>query len=318
MLKDATDLNENYNLSTKPLQYISQHYYVLWGAFFIIIAIINYFINLVSLDYSGYFLLLAFTCFTVGSDINKEIKVKGFLLMAIPFLALILIIFINGNGLWHKVLRWEMGRNIIFNLNSLFNSIPFNDASFARIFQTPWLTSYMKLVYNTGFVLAVIIPLIRAALCIDFKKMIRYALSAHIFQVLIITPFYIVFYLQEVWYVHGISDPLIRHLNPAQTLETTLNCFPSMHTSIAFAMFLLVIRERNKIFKWFWGFYCISVIYSTMYLEIHWVIDVVGGLILGYATVKLVNFIILKTEVPISKYFSNILYKNNSNVTYNE
>lgn len=318
MLKETTDFNEKYKFTTKYSQYAGKYYYVFIGAFFISLTILNYFIKAIPVEYSGFILLAAFTSLTVFSDINREASVKTFLIVAVPSIILILIIFVNGNDLWHSVLRWELKRNIIFNWNNLFNKIPFNDAAFLRVFHPNWLTVYMKMVYNTGFVLAVLVPLFRAALCIDFKKMIRYTLSAHVFQVFIITPFYIIFFLQEVWYVHGHADTLARNLNPAQTLETTVNCFPSMHTSIAFAMFLLVLRERNRIFKWVWGIYCLSIIYSTMYLEIHWIIDVFGGLILGYGTVKLVDFVIAKLEPSLLKRFNQFLEKLNKKVACDE
>jgi len=88
--------------------------------------------------------------------------------------------------------------------------------------------------------------------------MLKYALSAHIFQVFLITPFYLVFHLQEVWYVLEQSDGLDRNLTPIQAAGVTLNCFPSMHTSIAFAMFLLVLREKNKVFKFFGVFFVLA------------------------------------------------------------
>ena len=70
-------------------------------------------------------------------------------------------------------------------------------------------------------------------------------------------------------------------------------------------MFLLVIRERNTIFKWVWGFFCLSVIYSTMYLEIHWVVDVIAGLIFGYLIVKLVDFVLSKANNVFLHKFNN-------------
>lgn len=309
---DKFDLESNKinNVFSRGLDYIRQNYCISLGILFLLLFLLNFFIKAINLEYNGFILLVAFICFTTVSDINNRIRVRAFLFMSVPYLAFIIIIFANGNVIWHNVLRWELKRAIIINMNSFFNSIPFNDAAFTRVFHPGWLTSYMKVVYNTGFVLAVVVPLFRAALSIDFKKMLKYTLSAHVFQVFIITPFYMVFYLQEVWVVHGHADTLARHLNPAQTLETTLNCFPSMHTSIAFAMLLLVMRERSKIFKWVWGFYCVSIIYSTMYLEIHWVIDVIGGLILGYCTVKLVDFVLAKIEIPFRKRYEHIIFKN--------
>lgn len=84
--------------------------------------------------------------------------------------------------------------------------------------------------------------------------MIRYVLSAHILQVFLITPFYLTFHLQEVWYVLKHHDGLARHLGATAAAGVTLNCFPSMHTSISFAMFLLALREKNKLFKFLFGF----------------------------------------------------------------
>jgi membrane-associated phospholipid phosphatase len=297
---------ENRILFTKEIFSIAKYYYIYIGVFFLGLAALNYLTKVLPIEYSGYIILTGLICFTVVRDIRLDVKIQTFLKISLPFMVIILLIFINGNSLWHGVLLWEMGRGIVINLNSFFNKIPLNDAFFTRIFQPNWLTWYMKLVYNTGFVLAVIAPLFRAAMAIDFKKMVKYSLSAHIFQVFIITPFYFAFHLQEIWFVRGHTDMLGRHLVGRNAIETTLNCFPSMHTSIAFAMFLLVLREKNKIFKWLWGIYCLSIIYSTMYLEIHWIIDVLGGLILGYATVKLVDFVVAKVEVIISKRFSKI------------
>ena len=91
-----------------------------------------------------------------------------------------------------------------------------------------------------------------------------------------------------------------------------------MHTSIAFAMFLLVLREKDKIFKLVWGFYCLSVIYSTMYLEIHWVIDIFAGLLLGYCTVKLSDYVINKGSTFFPKYFSKLFTKDSSTIISTE
>jgi membrane-associated phospholipid phosphatase len=171
------------------------------------------------------------------------------------------------------------------------------------------------MVYNNGFVLPVLLPLYRAAISKDFKKMIRYGLSGHIVQVFLITPFYLMFHLQEVWYVLGHPDGLARNLSPQAAAGVALNCFPSMHTSIAFAMFLLVIREKSKPFKYIWGAFCLSVIFSTMYLEIHWVIDVFAGMLFAYGTVKLVDFVLDRGKAVLLTPLRYYYYKN-VNSTY--
>jgi membrane-associated phospholipid phosphatase len=124
------------------------------------------------------------------------------------------------------------------------------------------------------------------------------------------------FHLQEVWYVLGHPDGLARNLSPQAAAGVTLNCFPSMHTSISFAMFLLVIRERDRLFKYVWGFFCLSVVFSTMYLEIHWVIDVLGGMLLAYGTVKLVDFVLDKGKIVLSNILNSYYYNKKLKTTY--
>jgi membrane-associated phospholipid phosphatase len=301
--------NNETNILIRFLEVVEKNYYKTFGIFLLILTVLDWVFQFIPVEYTGYILLFSFTSFTVGTEIRRDVKKGSFLKVAVPYIIFILTILIFGNNIWHYVLNWEMSRTITFNLNSLFSKIPFNDASFTRIFKPAWLTVYMKVVYNNGFVLAVLVPFFRAAMSIDFKKMLRYTLSAHIFQVIIFTPFYVTFFIQNVWFVYGAADPLSRNMSYAEAAQSTLNGFPSMHTSIAFAMFLLVLRERNTIFKWVWGFFCLSVIYSTMYLEIHWVIDVIAGLIFGYLVVKLVDFVLSKTERIFSNKFNKTLSK---------
>ena len=306
-------------MRNKIFNFILKYYYIGIGLSLLLVFAINCILKAIPSEYSGYILLTSLISFTVFKDVNSKAKLKPFLFLAIPFLILIVVILISGNGLWHNVLKLEMKSNILINLNEYFRTIPFNDASFARIFQATWLTTYMQLVYNTGFVLAVLIPLYRALLSINFKKMLQYTLSTDILQVFLITPFYFVFHLQEVWFVNGHPDMLVRNLSGSELIETTLNCLPSMHTSIAFAVFILLLREKNVIFKLIWGFYCLSVIYSTMYLEVHWVIDIFAGLLFGYCSVKLADYIINKGDSFFSKHYNKIFNKDvDTELSYKE
>ncbi len=48
--------------------------------------------------------------------------------------------------------------------------------------------------------------------------------------------------------------------------------------------------------------FCLSVVYSTMYLEIHWIIDVFGGMVLAFVTVKLSDFILSKGKILLKMH----------------
>ena len=310
-MKKAILYHTNVVSSSKETNYLLNNYYIILSLSFFIIALLDLFIKIIPLKYIGFIIIFGFTSLTVKADINKNVDLKSFLHICIPFVIFILTLMTLGGYIWHEVLKLEIRTGNLFNLNNIFDKIPYNDGSIFRLFSSSWLTTYMKAVYSTGFVLAVVVPLYRALISLDFNKMLKYTLATHVLQVFIITPFYFTFKLQEVWYVRGHHDMLARKLNYRETIETTLNCFPSMHTSIAFAVFLLVLREKDTIFKLLWSIYCFSIIYSTMYLEIHWCIDILGGLFLGYCTIKLVDFIWTKD------YFKNIgkskiSYKNKS------
>lgn len=297
--------------NSKATAFLKENYNIVIGLIFLVVALYSVISNKDTI-FRFYLFLISFAAFTAKKDIRKDVKLLPFIILCIPFLIFIWYLEIHGYEFWGKMIKLEMSMKVVFNINKAFSSIPFNDGAFARVIKTPALTWYFRLVYNTGFVLSLTLPMYRAAISKDFKKMLRYTLSGHIIQVFLITPFYVTFRLQEVWYVLGHPDGLARNFTKMQAAGATLNCFPSMHTSIAFAMFLLVLREKDKLFKWVWGIYCLSVIYSTMYLEIHWVIDIFAGLLLGYVTVKLVDFIFIKTSPKIHDLITNIYYKNSN------
>lgn len=293
------------------IKFIRKYYFIIIGLYFLFHAVITAIYSNTGVDYKTYLFALAFVSFTAYSEIKNNVKLVPFLFCAIPFL--FFIWHISGSAgytFWGKMLNWEITKGIMINLNPIWSKIPFNDGSIFRIYMSPTLTWLFTLIYNNGFVLPVLLPIYRAAISKDFCKMLRYSLSTHIFQVFIITPFYLIFHLQQVWFVLGQHDVMNRNMTPSQAASITINCFPSMHVSIAFAVFLLVLREKNRAFKIVWGFFCLSVMYSTLYLEVHWVLDVIGGMILAYGTVKLVDFVIAKGEKILNKPLRIIYYKN--------
>lgn len=304
------NLKMNKDFFHNLISFLERYYFIIVGAIFTYSFIRLSLINSLSYDYKFYLLLMAIASLTIYKEIRHDVRTLSFLVLAIPFLMFIFYANKHGYSFWGKMLSWQISRDIVVDLNPIFKNIPFNDAGFARVFKTDNLTWFFRLVYNNGFVPTVLIPIYRAAMSKDFKKMLRYGLSGHLLQVFLITPFYLTFHLQEVWYVNGHPDGLARNLSPHAAAGVTLNCFPSMHTSIAFAMFLVVItNEKDTLFKWIWSFFCLSVVYSTMYLEIHWIIDVICGMILALVSVKIVDFILDKGKKPLKYILDRFYYK---------
>ena len=302
---------------TEFLRFLDDKYTVLLGIILFVCVLPTYFSS-AGIGAKIVASLYWFAAATAYPDRRKDIKWLTFIILMVPFVFFLTYIQKYGYTIWGQVLHLETTKmKSLVDLNPIFRKIPFNDGAFARIYTSQTLTWFMRLVYNNGFVVTAVIPIYRAAICKDIKKMVRYLLSAHVLQIFLISPFYVAFHLQEVWYVLNQPDGLARHLSAQAAAGWTLNCFPSMHTSISFAMFLLVLREKDVIFKWVWGFFCLSVIYSTMYLEVHWVLDIFAGMLLAYCTVKIVDFLLAKLDKRLLKLHKYI-YRNEDSFLVND
>lgn len=239
---------------------------------------------------------LLFLCVDAREDEAKTSWLRflpiGIILLAVPY-----YIYKNAADAWWKVAEWQMNsvRHVV-NWDALFSRIPLNDPSVFRVLNHPWLTQKMVWVYNYGFAFAIWGAVIRSFLTRDWRKMLRYTLATHVLQTPLIIPFYNAVELHEVWWVLGLPDPLGRpsFMDAYHVKLNAQNAFPSMHTSIAFAVMLLALRERGPVFKWGMTAYTAALIFSTLYLQIHWTIDVFAGLAFGYGVVKLADWVMSK------------------------
>ena len=108
--------------------------------------------------------------------------------------------------------------------------------------------------------------------------------------------------------LQGISIPFLYNLTGYNSLysiqvdfwnfleRVKTDCFPSLHTCLCLLCLFYAIRFR-KIFKhkklalWFWIVGVISLIFSTVYLRYHWVIDVIAGIVLAVAVYFITEWI---------------------------
>lgn len=224
-----------------------------------------------------------------------DVEWKRFFLFSVPLLGVFYYFYGSGNGFWWKIANWMFENNRhVLRWDDMMNSIPLNSAGWVRnMFKSPGLDKAMMWIYNYGFVLSLWICIVRAFWTKSIKKMLSYALSGHLLQFPLILPFYNLILLREVWWVKGQPDLLHRNFaSENELLVNVMNCFPSMHTSISFAMLLLALREKDPIFKTMMTTYCAAIIYSTMYLQIHWVLDVFAGMLFAWGVVKLSDLIL--------------------------
>ncbi len=201
--------------------------------------------------------------------------------------------------LWFGVAyRLNHGEHYLWNANAFMTALPLNDGRFLWAHSFAWLSGVMRWIYLTGFDMVVWIPVVRSLLAFDSPKMARYALGAHLVQFPLIMPFYATIRVDEVWSVLGDPDRCQRGWTDEVRRDLGANCFPSMHTSVAFAVLLLALRERSRAFRVLMAAYATSIVVSTLYMEIHWLVDVAGGLALGAVAVRIADALVARLSHP--------------------
>jgi membrane-associated phospholipid phosphatase len=195
--------------------------------------------------------------------------------------------------LWFAIAyRLNHASHYLWNANATMARIPGNDGHFLWSHDSETALSAMRWIYLSGFDMVVWIPVVRSLIGFDAARTARYALGAHLIQFPLIMPFYTAIRVDEVWSVLGHADRCARGWTDEVRLDLGANCFPSMHTSVAFAVLLLSRREKSRVFRWMMFAYSTSIIVSTVYLEIHWLVDVAGGLLLGTLSVRLADLLV--------------------------
>ena len=187
-------------------------------------------------------------------------------------------------------LSWIVGVNVTGYIHSLER----NFIAVVQSFQTPWLTAYFSFVYVYGYVFLLVFPFVAYGVLEDQLS----------FRTLVAT--YIVNYAAGlVCYTLFIAygprnlmpeqvQPLLYANYPEFKLLTTkvnsnTNVFPSLHTSLSVTVALLAWRSRDTYPRWctLATLLALSVVVATMYLGIHWLIDVLAGVPLALLSVFL-------------------------------
>jgi membrane-associated phospholipid phosphatase len=161
-------------------------------------------------------------------------------------------------------------------------------------FVTPELTVYFSGIYVYGYVFLLSFPFVAYLALPDattLKRLIvAYALNYSIGLV-----------IYTVVYAHGprnLTPDMVTSLlftyNPefmtlTSEVNEAANVFPSLHTSLSVTVATFAVLTRGEYPRWtpvaLW--LSTSVVLATMYLGIHWLTDVVGGVALALGSVYL-------------------------------
>lgn len=153
---------------------------------------------------------------------------------------------------------------------------------------------YFSFAYVFGFAFVLVFPII-AYLLLPTQRYLKELLVAYMINYGAGTVFYTLFiaYGPRRALPTEVAQPMFEEFPEIMTLtaaiNTSSNVFPSLHTSMAMTVLLFAWWTREHYPRWLWicGVFVVSIIISTMYLGIHWLIDVVAGMVLALASVYL-------------------------------
>jgi membrane-associated phospholipid phosphatase len=159
--------------------------------------------------------------------------------------------------------------------------------------------------YVYGYVFVLTFPLL-AYFALDDMQFLRETCVAYTLNYAIGLLWYVAFIAYGPRnLMPDIVEPLLYTSWPEAKMLTTrvntnTNVFPSLHSSLAATVLLLAYRSREHYPAWLLlaAVFSGSIVVSTMYLGIHWGIDVVAGAVLAVISVRVATNV---DEVPHEK-----------------
>lgn len=109
-------------------------------------------------------------------------------------------------------------------------------------------------------------------------------------------PFYLFLPITNVYTYYNISSALEQTIPTVEqffySTTTQNNCLPSLHVAMTILVAWSVRLTGNKKFTMFAYFCMISVIFSVIYLGIHWIIDVICGALVAVVAIVIVRYVV--------------------------
>ncbi|QFU83205.1 phosphatase PAP2 family protein [Natronorubrum aibiense] len=164
---------------------------------------------------------------------------------------------------------------------------------------TPAVTAYFSFIYIYGYVFLLAFPVV-AYFALSETRQLRELLTAYTLNYTIglaVYVFVIAYGPRNM--MPELVDALLYDTYPqyqhlTRQVNRNTNVFPSLHTSLAATVSILAYRTRAYYPMWnvVAAVLGLSVAISTMYLGIHWAIDVLAGVVLAYLSVELAGILV--------------------------
>ncbi|WP_290812179.1 phosphatase PAP2 family protein [Halovivax sp.] len=247
------------------------------------------------------FMLAVATVWLVGR--NRLVRTRNEFpsrLRSIVPIGIVLVVVLLVNSVVRQFIpdvSWMIG----WELTWTFFEIEGNLVGWIQRYETPALTAYFSFVYVYGYAFLLIFPVV-AYFALSETKPVRLLLTAYTINYTVgplIYVFFIVYGPRNFAAEGLLYDAYPRYQHLTGEVNRNTNVFPSLHTSLSVTVAIFAYRTREVYRGWYPIALVLagSVAFSTMYLGIHWAIDVVAGVALAYLSVHAADALIDRWDV---------------------
>lgn len=205
----------------------------------------------------------------------------------VVLLGLVLLVNRIGRRLGPDI-SWIIGWNVTGQIYAI-------EGAFVAVLQSlavPPVTTYFSFAYLHGYIFLLVFPLI-AYFALEDIEPLQETILAYTFNYGIGLLCYVVFiaYGPRNLMPELVESLLYTHWPEAKFLTTRVNVnsnvFPSLHASLSLTVAAIAYRTREVYPRWLYLSWLLaaSVVIATMYLGIHWALDVVAGGVLAAMSV---------------------------------
>jgi len=172
--------------------------------------------------------------------------------------------------------------------------IEYLEGGLVAVFQSytyPALTYLMTFVYLVLFSSVMIFTFLILAYTEEMTALKQFSL-VFILNYMIAFPFYLLFPVRVTGYALSNVQPLMYELHPMiyegiTTVDPLDNCFPSLHAALIASALLIVHTTNLKRYEAFLAFAFSTIVFATLYLGVHWITDIVAGILLSVVTFRI-------------------------------
>jgi membrane-associated phospholipid phosphatase len=216
---------------------------------------------------------------------KKNISVRRFTIGFLPFLISAFIVYMLVQS--QSTIVGLLGLKVNTDYTGYILLIEGDFVSLFQSFATPILTYINGFIYLMIFSFLLIFTFAVLIYTRNLRALEEFTIAFNIIY-LSAFPFYIFFPVTVTGHILPNVEPLLYNLNPiidqgVRVVDPFLdNDFPSLHAALSI-MALIIVMTRTDLYKYkiFAAISTFTILFSTLYLGIHWITDLIAGCLLA-------------------------------------